>query len=129
MIIAAIWVFCLYTLYRIQLFTELNARQSFLRLKDQREKLQTSEKEKTLLIEDVKQLEAANKKIRQEVEVSGLNERQVELVRENSGYLEDEVDPKFKLDWRDLKFTRLLGSGSFGDCYHGLLGEQEVAVS
>ena len=47
----------------------------------------------------------------------------------NASDIDKNVRPEFKLDWRAIKFMRLLGSGTFGDCYMGLMGASEVAVS
>ena len=64
-----------------------------------------------------------------QVAVSGLSETQAMIVHENANDIEANVSPKFKLDWRVIKFQSRLGSGTFGDCYKGLLGEKTVAVS
>ena len=54
---------------------------------------------------------------------------QVRLVEENALEIEGNVRPELKLDWRVIKFAVLLGSGTFGDCYKGTIGGQDVAVS
>ena len=78
--------------------------------------------------QEISHLEAANQEIREEVALSGLNEMQVQLVHENASDIERNVRPEFKLDWRGLKFQTLLGSGTFGDCYKGRLGDRDVAI-
>ena len=84
----------LYLIYRVQLSNELAARQSFLRLMDKNAELidkdaelMRAEDEKKALAEDVRQLEAANEKIRKEVAISGMNEMQVVLVQVSSARL------------------------------------------
>ena len=99
------------------------------RIKDKNEELTRAEDAKKGLEKEVSDLEKQNEKIRKEVAVSGLNEMQVRLVEENASDIDRNVRPEFKLDWRTIKFMLLLGSGTFGDCYKGSIGTQEVAVS
>ena len=56
-----------------------------------------------------------------------------EQLQENTSDIEENVPAKFKLEWSNIKFAVLLGSGTFGDCYKGSLGlglgSKYVAVS
>ena len=36
--------------------------------------------------------------------------------------------PRFKLNWKVLKFQNRLGSGSFGDCFQGMSNGKPVAI-
>ena len=114
----------------------MTARQAFLRAKDKDNELDRTSKAldrtnsaKEKLEEEVSALALQNKKIREEVALSGLTDMQVRLVEENSSDIERNIRPEFKLKWRAVDFEVLLGSGTFGDCYKGKIGAQEVAVS
>ena len=49
--------------------------------------------------------------------------------QEHASDIDRNVRPELKLDWREIKFLLLLGSGTFGDCYKGSIGGRDVAVS
>ena len=65
----------------------------------------------------VSELEADNKKIRKEIAVSGLNKMQVALIHESADDIAKHVDGRYLLDWRDLLFEVLLGTGSVSQFY------------
>ena len=50
------------------------------------------------------------------------------MVKANAGGLEDNIPAHFKIDWRNLKFLKRLGAGSFGDCFKGTIGGRDVAI-
>ena len=60
--------------------------------------------------------------------MSGLNDMQVQLVQANASDIDKNVRPEFHLDWKKIKFVRLLGSGTFGDCYLGIMAARDVAI-
>ena len=74
------------------------------------------------------ELKMANVAIRKEIGCNRLDEDQEALIAEGRFKIEDHVDKKFKLHWRELKFEKSLGSGSFGDCFKGTLHSQDVAI-
>ena len=117
-----------------QKFIELHLKAEQLRLKaDELDKANESKRRANASLHKAKlaisDLEADNERIKNEVALAGLNDMQLQLVHENSSDIDKNVKPMFKLNWRDLKFQLTLGSGTFGDCYRGSLGGQDVAVS
>ena len=79
--------------------------------------------------ETISDLEATNERIKKQIAVSGLSDMQVRYVEEHASDIQRHVRPEFNLDWREITFKVLLGSGTFGDCYEGTIGKQAVAVS
>ena len=74
------------------------------------------------------ELAAINMKIRKAFLTSQLSPAQAELVEESK----DELPIELLVNWRAIRFKRLLGSGSFGDCYEGVLQHpsgEELAVA
>ena len=68
----------------------------------------------------VRDLEAANDKIRKELETNGLSDEQRNLVDANSNFISSSVPSRFVIDFEDLTFETHLGSGAFGDAFKGL---------
>ena len=52
----------------------------------------------------------------------------VKIVSEGAEQITDAVPPSFLLPWKELRFERLLGSGSFGNVYKGVRFGEEVAI-
>lgn len=57
-----------------------------------------------------------------------LDEQQQEIVLQNSSDIEKNVPKSLLINWKRLRFQMRLGSGSFGDCFQGLLDERSVAI-
>ena len=68
-------------IFGIQFANELAERKTFLRVLDKNKELIKAEEDKRALAADVRKLEAANERIREEVAISGLNQMQVKLVQ------------------------------------------------
>ena len=68
--------------------------------------------------EEKRKLKEQNEKIRKEIELNQLNAMQAKLVSAAANN-EKQAGMRFLLDWHLLRFIKLLGSGSFGDCYLG----------
>ena len=77
---------------------------------------------------EVIELREANVKIRKELELSGLNEDQAEIVKNESSQISDLVPSVYKIEWTTVVFEARLGSGSFGDCYRGTRAGRPVAI-
>ena len=91
------------------------------------------EKEKTKLSTEMsvvtkkkEKIEEENKRIRSELEAMRLNASQRKLVNDTMGTLSELR--AYELDWKDIAFQHLLGSGSFGDCYKGKWKGKAVAI-
>ena len=65
------------------------------------------------------ELRETNIKIQDQLMLTQLNPKQVEIVEANSSDLDSQVPAVFKLDYLVLLFEGRLGSGSFGDCFKG----------
>ena len=76
----------------------------------------------------VLELRETNLKIRKELKLSGLNEDQVQIVKNKSSRIRELVPSVYKLEWATLLFEARLGSGSFGDCYRGTRAGRPVAI-
>ena len=90
--------------------------------------LSESEHARAKVQEEAEELKIANAAIRKEIGCDRLDEDQEALVAKGKYKIEDHVDGKFKLHWRELKFEKSLGSGSFGDCFKGTLHNVDVAI-
>ena len=84
--------------------------------------------EKAEAVKRAARLEKHNLVLREDLKVQMLDTEQKEMVQENASEIEDRVDEKFRLDYHDFKLEKLLGSGSFGDCYKGWWRSQAVAI-
>ena len=69
-----------------------------------------------------------NERVQKQLMLNSLNETQVAIVNEYRYAIEEHVPEVFQLNWRKLTFEKMLGSGSFGDCYKGRLGRRAVAI-
>ena len=69
-----------------------------------------------------------NKSIQAELALNALNEEQAEIVHAGTAALEAVVPLRFQIPSKNITFEKLLGSGSFGDCYKGHFHNIKVAV-
>ena len=74
------------------------------------------------------ELRETNLRIRNELKLSGLNEEQAKVVKDNSSEIADIVPTVYKLEWSTLVFEARLGSGTFGDCFRGTRAGRPVAI-
>ena len=100
------------------------AKNEFLQRRALSANLKESQLQSTVL-----QLQMQNERIKQHIAVSDMTAIQSRLIKENASHIEQNIRSEFKLDWKVITFKRLLGSGTFGDCYEGEIGAQKVAVS
>ena len=89
--------------------------------------LQASEKNREISKRNL-WLEKENTRIRREIAVEQLTPNQIQLVKSGKVQFEAKLKKKYEINWRNILFERLLGSGSFGDCYLGSFFERQVAV-
>lgn len=61
-----------------------------------------------------------NDKIRKELKTNGLSDEQRNLVEAKADEISSVVPTRFVIDFEDLTFETLLGSGAFGDAFKGL---------
>ena len=94
---------------------------SLLKLNKERALKYLAEKKKAEVLEKTA-------KIQEEMMLNSLDDEQVKIVRAHASDIEGQVHPRFKLDWRLLKFLKRIGSGSFGDCFMGFMGKRPVAI-
>ena len=73
-------------------------------------------------------LEKENERIRNEIAVEQFDEQQVQIVENGRSEIGSRLKKKYEVNWRSIVFKRLLGSGSFGDCYLGIFFDRKVAV-
>ena len=76
----------------------------------------------------VLELRETNLKIRKELQLSGLNKDQTQIVKNKSSRIRELVPSVYRLEWTTLLFEARLGSGSFGDCYKGTRAGRPVAI-
>ena len=80
------------------------------------------------LLETNERIQEENERIKKELKSAQLDNDQLAMVKANAGDIESNVPAHLKLDWKQLKFLKRLGGGSFGDCFHGTKGERDVAI-
>ena len=56
--------------------------------------------------------EASN--LKEQVALANLDNNQKKMIQEKGNDLESKIPERFRLDWKDIKFKKRLGSGSFG---------------
>ena len=86
-----------------------------------------TEKNRTILKKNTV-LERENERIRGEIAVDQYDEEQVEIVERGRYDIQKLLKKKYEINWRNIVFKQLLGSGSFGDCYLGVFFDRKVAV-
>ena len=98
------------------------------RLKSAREKVHVTERVTSELRQEVLALEECNARIKKEISLSLMNQTQRSMIEDGASNILKSVRPELQLEWRNIMFMVLLGSGTFGDCYKGRVGPQDVAV-
>ena len=73
-------------------------------------------------------LQERNAEIQKQMMLEHLNDEQQRIVLKNAIDIEKNVPKSLKINWKLLRFKMRLGSGSFGDCFQGLLGNRSVAI-
>ena len=73
-------------------------------------------------------LHEQNAEIQKQMMLDNLNDEQQRIVLKNAIDIEKNVPKSLKINWKLLRFKMRLGSGSFGDCFQGLLGSRLVAI-
>ena len=89
----------------------------------------TMTKEQLVAVErSMKKLGALNAKIKDELEMHRLNKDQVKLIESKTDGLRTELSTDFEVQWDELEFIKIVGSGAFADCYEGTFNGESVAI-
>ena len=74
------------------------------------------------------ELRRKHSQIQDKLLAQALDHTQLAIIGRGAEELLEFVDASFLCDWREIKYERRLGSGSFGDCYKGYVGRVPVAI-